>query len=197
MTWTLAALVGYALGAIPFAYLAGRLDAGIDIRHAGSGNVGAANVLRSTRWSVGLAVLALDLGKGAAAAWAGERLAGTAGAAVGSVAAVVGHVYPVWLTFVGGKGVATAIGSFLYLAPESALGAMVAFAVIVWRTRYVSLGSMIAAVLLPLLALFTDKPATVVATGAAIGALILFRHRDNLMRLRTGTERRFGQGTES
>jgi glycerol-3-phosphate acyltransferase PlsY len=197
MTWTIVALVGYALGAVPFAYLAARLDAGIDIRHAGSGNVGAANVLRSTRWSVGLTVLVLDLGKGAAAAWVGERLAGPAGAAVGGVAAVIGHVYPVWLSFVGGKGVATAIGAFLYLAPEAALGALVAFAVIVWRTRYVSLGSMVAAVLLPLLALFTDRPATVVATGAATGALILFRHRDNLVRLRTGTERRFGQGASS
>jgi glycerol-3-phosphate acyltransferase PlsY len=193
MTWTLAALVGYALGATPFAYLAARLDSGIDIRATGSGNVGAANVLRSTRWSVGLAVLALDLAKGALAAWIGDGIAGPAGAATASVAAVVGHIYPAWLAFVGGKGVATAIGAFLYLAPETALGAMVAFTVIVWRTKYVSLGSMIAAVLLPLLALFTDKAGSVVATGVVLGGLILFRHRENLMRLRAGTERRFGQ----
>jgi glycerol-3-phosphate acyltransferase PlsY len=193
MMWTLAALIGYALGSVPFAYLGARWFAGIDIRQTGSGNVGAANVLRNTRWSVGLAVLALDMGKGALAAWVGERLGGPAGAAIGAVASVVGHVYPIWLGFVGGKGVATGAGAFLWLAPQAALGTIVAFAVIVWRTSYVSLASMVAAILLPILAAFTDETATVVAAGAAVGAIVLFRHRENLARLRAGTERRLGQ----
>ena len=196
-TWVLVALGGYLLGSLPFAYVVARWAAGIDIRHAGSGNVGAANVLRNTRWSVGLTVLALDMGKGALAAWLGQSLAGPAGAAVGAVASVLGHVHPVWLGFSGGKGVATGAGAFLVLAPHSALGTIVAFAVIVWRTRFVSLASMVAAVLLPLLALFTDEGAPAVLAGIVVGGIVLFHHRDNVGRLRAGTERRLGQPTPS
>jgi glycerol-3-phosphate acyltransferase PlsY len=195
MTWALAAVLGYSLGSVPFAYLAGRWFAGIDLRHIGSGNVGATNVLRHTRWSVGLGVLALDLGKGAMAAWAGAALGGREGALIGAVAAVLGHAYPFWLRFEGGKGVATGAGAFLVLAPQAALGVIVAFVLVLWRTRYVSLASMVAAVLLPALAAFTDEPAVVVVAGAVVGALVLFRHRDNLARLRAGTERRLGGTT--
>jgi glycerol-3-phosphate acyltransferase PlsY len=191
--WTLAAAAGYVLGAVPFAFIVGQWLGGVDVRQVGSGNVGAANVLRHTSWPVGLAVLAMDMGKGAAAAWLGEWLGGPPGAMVGAVAAVIGHVYPVWLGFAGGKGVATGAGAFLVLAPQAAIGAIVAFVVIVWRTRYVSLASMAAAVLLPALAAFTDEGASMVGAAAVVGAVVLFCHRDNFARLRAGTERRLGQ----
>jgi glycerol-3-phosphate acyltransferase PlsY len=193
MWWTLAAVAGYGCGAVPFAYVVGRWIGGVDVRRIGSGNVGAANVLRHTSWPVGLAVLALDMGKGALAAWLGERLGGPAGASIGAIAAVIGHVYPVWLGFAGGKGVATGAGAFLFLVPQAAIGAIVAFVVIVWRTRYVSLASMAAAVLLPALAAFTDEGVPMVVAAAVVGAIVLFCHRDNLARLRAGTERRLGQ----
>lgn len=194
MTWLIAAGVGYLLGSVPFALLAGRLAGGVDLRTTGSGNVGATNLLRSTRWSVALAVLALDIGKGALAVALGDWLGGppTAGIVAG-LAAVVGHVYPVWLRFKGGKGVATAAGMSLVLAPALALGAIVAFVAIVWRTRFVSLGSMSAAVLLPVLALATGEPWPTLGATAAAAALILVAHRDNLRRLRSGTERRLGR----
>ena len=114
-------------------------------------------------------------------------------AAVGAVAAVVGHVYPVWLRFAGGKGVATAAGAFLVLAPDAALGAIIAFAAIVWLTRYVSLASMVAAVLLPCLAAVTDESAVTVIAGIVVGGIILAHHRENLARLRAGTERKLGK----
>jgi glycerol-3-phosphate acyltransferase PlsY len=197
MTWLLPAAIGYVLGAVPFAYVAGRWFAGVDVRQVGSGNVGAANVLRHTRWSVGLTVLALDMGKGALAAWAGAALGGHEGAVAGAIAAVTGHVYPVWLRFAGGKGVATAAGAFMFLSPPAALGAIAAFAVILWRTRYVSLASMAGALLLPVLAAFTDEPWPTVIAGTAAAALVLFKHRDNLGRLRDGTERRLSGGASS
>jgi glycerol-3-phosphate acyltransferase PlsY len=193
MTWVIAAGVGYLLGSLPFALLAGRLAGGIDLRTMGSGNVGATNLLRSTRWSVALAVLALDIGKGALAVVVGDWFGGPPMGIVAGLAAVVGHVYPGWLRFKGGKGVATAAGMGLALAPALALGAMVAFVAIVWRTRFVSLGSMSAAVLLPVLALATGEPWPVVGATAAAAALILLGHRDNLRRLGSGTERRLGR----
>lgn len=194
IAWLAVIAGGYVLGAVPFAYLVARWYAGIDVRTVGSGNVGAANVLRHTGWSVGLTVLALDMGKGALAAWLGGWLGGTPLAAAGAVAAVVGHVHPIWLRFEGGKGVATAAGAFLVLAPQAALGAVIAFAAIVWLTRYVSLASIVAAVLLPCLAAVTDEPAGTVASGIAVGGIILVHHRDNLARLRAGTERKLGRG---
>lgn len=190
--WLVVAVTGYALGAIPFAYLVARWYAGIDVRDVGSGNVGAANVLRQTGWSVGLVVLALDMGKGALAAWLGDSLGGNGLAAVGAVAAVVGHVHPIWLGFKGGKGAATAAGAFFVLAPEPAMGAVIAFAAIVWLTRYVSLASIVAAVLLPCLAAAMAESPVVIVTSVIVGVIVLVHHRDNLARLRAGTERRLG-----
>jgi glycerol-3-phosphate acyltransferase PlsY len=224
----------YALGALPLSYVMARRWAGVDLHEAGSGNVGATNVIRTTGWPLGVLVLVLDIAKGALAVWIAARvsaavtlldfshghfsgpraaligigvggrietgidpvLSGTAYAtivALAGVAVIVGHVYPITLGFRGGKGVATACGVFAMLAPHAALLSVVAFAIVAWTTRYVSLGSLAGAVVLPLAcAASAEVPETLLAScGAAI--LIVLRHRENLNRLHAGTEPRFGR----
>jgi acyl phosphate:glycerol-3-phosphate acyltransferase len=186
-------LFGYALGSVPFAFLLAR-RAGIDVRVSGSGNVGAANVLRTTGAPLGVAVMALDISKGAASVWAAHAAAGTLDAmAAAGAAAIVGHIYPVWLRFHGGKGVAVAAGVFSLLAPMAAATAAAVFLAIVWLTRLVSLGSIAATVTLPSVAMVTGDPPQVLGAALGTGALILFRHRTNLRRLIYGTERRMGE----
>src|SRR5215212_8865729 len=142
-------LLGYLAGSVPFAFLLAR-RAGIDVRVAGSGNVGAANVCRTTGAWRGVTVMALDAAKGAAAVSVVYLAAGGASlAALTGAAAVVGHIYPVWLRFRGGKGVAVAAGVFGILSPAATGLAAALFVVIVWMTRYVSLGSMAATIVLP------------------------------------------------
>ncbi len=204
VTFGLAALAGYLLGSIPFAYLLARAATGEDLRRVGSGNVGAANVLRRAGWGPGLAALALDAGKGAAAAWVGARLVAASGApgaehaagvaVVAGLAAIIGHVYPMWLGFEGGKGVATGAGVFAVLSPVMLLGAAAAFLVILWRTRYVSLASIAGAVLIPVLTIVDGAPWPVWIGACAASALVLFEHRENLARLRGGREARLGDG---
>ena len=185
-------LLGYLTGSVPFAYLLAR-RAGIDVRVAGSGNVGAANVLRTTGAWRGVLVMALDVAKGIAAVAIAYRMSGsTVMAAVTGAAAVVGHIYPVWLKFHGGKGVAVAAGVFTMLSPVATALAAGLFVVIVWLTRYISLGSIAATIALPPAAWLTGEPRADVVAAAATAALILFRHRSNWHRLRTGTERRVG-----
>lgn len=185
-------LFGYLAGSVPFAFLLAR-RAGIDVRLAGSGNVGAANVLRTTGARRAMAVMALDVAKGAAAVAVVHLAAGGAWlAALTGAAAIVGHIYPVWLRFHGGKGVAVAAGVFSVLSPIATGIAASTFLLTVWTTRYVSLGSMAATVALPPAAWWAGAPRAVVAVAAATGVLILFRHRSNLRRLRSGTERRMG-----
>jgi glycerol-3-phosphate acyltransferase PlsY len=185
-------LVGYLAGSVPFAYLLAR-RAGIDVRIAGSGNVGAANVLRTTGTGRAIAVMTLDVGKGVlAVAIASLANSGATLTALAAAAAVVGHVYPVWLRFRGGKGVAVAAGVFAVLTPLATLAASLLFLVIVWTTRYISLGSIAATVALPSVAWLTGEPVAVVVVAAATGVLILFRHRGNIRRLFAGTERRMG-----
>ena len=192
----LAILLGYLAGSVPFAFLLAR-RAGIDVRVAGSTNVGAANVLRTTGLGRGIAVMALDVAKGAAAvALAQLTTGGAALAAATGAAAIVGHVYPVWLRFHGGKGVAVAAGAFVVLAPLATAIAAAVFILIVWATRYVSLGSIAASVALPSAAWLSGDPALVVGTASGAAALILFRHRGNLRRLRAGTERRLGRRSD-
>jgi glycerol-3-phosphate acyltransferase PlsY len=188
----LAVILGYLAGSVPFAFLlAWRV--GIDVRRSGSGNVGAANVLRTTGTWRGVAAMALDVGKGAAAVLlAGLATSGAPGVAAGGAAAVVGHIYPVWLRFHGGKGVAVAAGVFGVLAPVATAIAAMLFLVTVWTTRYVSLGSIAATVALPPMAWVFGAPAAVVGAAAGTGCLIVFRHRANLRRLLAGTERRMG-----
>ena len=188
-------LLGYLTGSVPFAFLMAR-RAGIDVRFSGSGNVGAANVLRTAGAWRGVAVMALDVGKGiAAVAIAWVMSGGAAPAAVSGAAAVVGHIYPVWLRFHGGKGVAVAAGVFTMLSPLATAIAAGLFLVTVWITRYVSLGSIAATLALPPVAWLTGEPRAVVLSAAGSAALILFRHRSNWRRLRSGTERRVGART--
>jgi len=189
----LAVVLGYLAGSVPFAFLLAR-RAGIDVRRVGSRNVGAANVMRSTGTGRAIAVMALDVAKGAAAvALANITSGGAALAAASGAAAVVGHIYPVWLRFHGGKGVAVAAGAFAVLAPLATGLAAVLFLLTVWTTRYVSLGSIAATVALPPVAWLVGAPVAVVGAAAGTAALILFRHRANLRRLRAGTERRLGR----
>jgi glycerol-3-phosphate acyltransferase PlsY len=183
-------LVGYLAGSVPFAFLLAR-RAGIDVRRAGSGNVGAANVMRTTGVGRAVAVMALDVAKGAAAvALVYLSSGGVAAAALTGAAAVVGHIYPVWLRFHGGKGIAVAAGVFGVLTPVATGIALALFIVTVWTTRYISLGSVAATLALPPAAWLTGAPGAVVGAAAGSAGLILFRHRANLSRLRTGTERR-------
>ena len=185
-------LLGYLTGSVPFAFLLAR-RVGIDVRVAGSGNVGAANVLRTTGTWRAVIVMALDVAKGAlAVVLASLASPGATFHALAAAAAVVGHVYPVWLRFHGGKGVAVAAGVFAVLTPVATAVAAVLFLVIVWATRYVSLGSIAATLALPPAAWLTGEPRAVVVAAAGTGALILFRHRGNIRRLRAGTERRVG-----
>ncbi len=185
-------LFGYLAGSVPFAYLLAR-RAGIDVRVAGSGNVGAANVLRTTGAWRGVIVMALDVAKGAAAVFITYLVAGGASLPAGSgAAAIVGHIYPVWLRFHGGKGVAVAAGVFCVLSPVATGVAAGLFLVTVWLTRYISLGSIAATIALPPIAWVSGAPRGVVVAAVGSGALILFRHRANLRRLRAGTERKMG-----
>jgi acyl phosphate:glycerol-3-phosphate acyltransferase len=183
-------LFGYAVGSVPFAYLLAR-RAGVDVRVAGSGNVGAANVLRTSGTPLGLTVMILDVGKGAAAVLAAYGAAGSSNSmAAAGAAAIVGHIYPIWLRFHGGKGVAVAAGVFSVLAPLAAMLAAGVFFAAVWLTRIVSLGSVAATVALPSVAWLTGSPPSVLAAALGTGVLILFRHRANIRRIFRGTERR-------
>ncbi|MBA3638028.1 MAG: glycerol-3-phosphate 1-O-acyltransferase PlsY [Acidobacteriota bacterium] len=185
-------LLGYLAGSVPFAYLLARLK-GIDVRIAGSGNVGAANVLRTTGPWRGVIVMSLDVAKGIGAVAIAHMLAGgTALIALTGAAAVVGHVYPVWLRFHGGKGVAVAAGVFTVLSPGATAMAAGLFLIIAWITRYVSLASIAATLALPPAAWIVGAPLPVILVAAGTAILILFRHRTNWSRLRRGTERRMG-----
>ena len=185
-------LLGYLAGSVPFAFLLAR-RAGIDVRFAGSGNVGATNVMRTTGTRRAILVMLLDVAKGVlAVVLALTTHAGVTLTALAAAAAVVGHIYPVWLRFRGGKGVAVAAGVFGVLTPIAAALAASLFLVVVWMTRYVSLGSIAATVALPPAAWMTGEPKAVVLAAAGSGALILFRHRGNIRRLLAGTERRMG-----
>jgi len=192
----LAALVvaaAYLIGSIPFSFLVARAFGVHDVRRVGSGNVGATNVLRSAGKAAGALALVLDVGKGAAAAALAGRLAsGEALPAAAALAAVVGHMFPVWLRFQGGKGVATGLGAFAPLAPAAALGAIAAFAIVALATRFVSLGSVSGAVVLAGLAVGLRGPDPVAVAAVLSAALVVFRHRSNLRRILGGTERRVG-----
>lgn len=184
-----AIVIGYAIGSLPIGFLVAQSTRGVDLRRAGSGNVGAANVCRTTGLGMAIVVMAADMAKGAAAVLIAGG--GTPAVAAG-VAAVVGHVYPVWLGFHGGKGVATASGVFGVLSPWPTAIAAAAFGVTVARTRLVSLGSVVATVMLPLTEWLTPGLRTVDIAATLVALLILFRHRGNIVRLRSGTERALG-----
>jgi glycerol-3-phosphate acyltransferase PlsY len=187
-------LLGYAVGSVPFALLLAKRWGTGDLRLVGSGNVGAANVMRASGVAPGLLAAVLDVSKGMASVLIAERLAGPGPApALAGLAAVVGHIYPIWIGFRGGKGVATACGVFAMLTPVATMGALFVFLATVTTTRYVSLGSVLATVTLPPLAYLLGAGTAVLMVACAAATLIVFRHRSNLGRLWTGTERRVGR----
>jgi glycerol-3-phosphate acyltransferase PlsY len=189
----MAILVAYGIGSTPFAWLLARRWGARDLRRVGSGNVGAANVFRASGVTPGVLVALLDVAKGAASVVVADRMGGGAmTTAAAGLAAIVGHIYPFWLQFRGGKGVATACGVFAILTPAAVAPALAVFIGTVWITKYVSLGSVLASLALPPMAYATGSPEPVVIAACAACALILFRHRSNVVRLRTGTERRLG-----
>ena len=195
--WGLIAF-GYLLGSIPFGYLLVRVTGGGDIRFIGSGNIGATNVARASGWQVGVATLLLDAAKGFLAVWlAGDffpeniRFMMFAG-----LAAIFGHIFPVWLKFQGGKGVATALGVFLAICWPALAAAVALFVLVFLFWRYVSLASISAAASLPLLVYLLyapgHAPPTAVSVSALIAAVVVIaKHRDNIERLLAGTEPRF------
>src|ERR1051326_928231 len=191
MTRIIVAIVAYLIGSIPFGYLIVRGKLGADIRETGSGGTGATNVSRRAGKVAGVVTLVLDALKGSAAVLIAIRLTHSDWlVAAAAVAVLVGHIFPVWLGFRGGKGVATGAGVFLVLAPLAVLCAGVLFLAIVVSTRYVSLGSMIGAATIPVLVwLLSDSHPLLIA--AVLGALlIVFAHRGNIGRLAHGTESR-------
>jgi glycerol-3-phosphate acyltransferase PlsY len=189
----LAILAAYLLGSIPFALILARRWGGGDLRRSGSGNLGAANVMRASGVTAGVTVAVLDMAKGAAGVWLAGRLsADSVAPAAAGLAAIIGHIYPVWLRFRGGKGVATACGAFSVLAPLAVPPALATFAAVVWVTKYISLGSVLASLVLPPVAYALGSPAPAVVAAASSAALIIFRHRSNLVRVWTGSERRIG-----
>lgn len=189
----LVVLAAYLIGSIPFALILARRWGGADLRRAGSGNLGAANVFRTSGATPGILVALLDAAKGAASVLLAQRWSvGAEWPAAAGVAAMLGHVFPVWVGFRGGKGVATAAGAFSVLAPAAALSALGVFATGAWITRYISFASVLAAVALPPIAYVFGSPSAVVTAAVLAAVLIIIRHRTNLMRLRTGTERRIG-----
>jgi glycerol-3-phosphate acyltransferase PlsY len=197
MTKELVALAAaYFLGSVPFAIVLVRLFRGVDVRTQGSGNAGATNVLRTAGKALAAGTMVLDIGKGVLAVLLMQAVTYDArwlGAA--AVCVTLGHVFPVWFAFRGGKGVATAIGSFGVLAPGAVLTVVGAFVLVVATTRFVSLGSITAACLLPLaMRLLFHAPDAEVVAAAATTFLLVVSHRANIKRLLGGTERRLGRG---
>jgi glycerol-3-phosphate acyltransferase PlsY len=194
-------LLGYALGSIPFGYLLVRARSGGDVRAMGSGNIGATNVARTAGLPIGVATLLLDAGKGYFAVWLAGHFSGgnIRFMMVAGLAAILGHVFPVWLKFSGGKGVATAVGVFLMISWAAVAAAVAVFVIVVLFWRYVSLASVSAAAALPLLVYLLyapgqAPPAAVTAGTLLAASLVIVKHRENIERLMAGTEPRFEMG---
>lgn len=195
-SWLL--LVAYFLGSIPFGLLLAKLFGNADVRTAGSGNIGAANVARVAGPLAGILTLVLDTAKGAAAVLLAARFTHESAAwmMLAALAALVGHCFSVWLKFKGGKGVATALGVFLALCTPAALAALLLFALVAASWRYVSLGSISAAAAMPLLMYFLwaphHAPPLIITFGSlAATLLVVYQHRANIQRLVRGEEPRF------
>lgn len=195
---TLAALfLAYLIGAIPFGYLLVKWTTGRDVRAAGSGNIGATNVLRTTGRAAGIATLVLDLAKGYLAVWLASRLTGgsVAWMSAAALAVMLGHAYPVFLKFKGGKAVASCAGAFLCLTPLALAAVAVVFVVTVAVTRYISVGSVLAAGSLPLSVwLVSHAPAPAVIAAVLASVFVIWRHGSNIARVRAGREHRFTFG---
>jgi glycerol-3-phosphate acyltransferase PlsY len=192
MTVAILLVVAYLLGSLPFGLWLARSE-GVDLRATGSGNIGATNVLRTTGRLLAAVVVALDSAKGVLAVGMARLLSGEIEVMVGcAVAVVVGHMWPIFAGFRGGKGVATAAGAWALVTPVAVVWSVVVFASMVATTRYVSAGSVAAAAVVPIVTTLLDgRPST--STGALVLAvLIIWRHRSNLSRLAKGTESRIG-----
>lgn len=191
MRLVLIVIIAYLIGSIPFGYLIVRAKEGGDVRETGSGGTGATNVTRRAGRSAGVLTLILDALKGALAVFVAQFMLQTDWlTAAAAIAVIVGHIFPIWLGFKGGKGVATGVGVFLVLSPLAVLGAGVIFLAIVLLTKYISLGSIIAAASIPLF-VWLQKGTGPLLTAAVVGALlIVFAHRGNIVRLWNGTESR-------
>ena len=189
-----AGILSYFIGAIPFGYLLFRLSEKRDIRRFGSRSTGATNVLRLKGWRYAIPVALLDIGKGFLPAFVVLKVYGEPKlSAVCASLSVVGHCFPVYIGFKGGKGVATAAGAMFAIALEPALLSLVVFIATVVLTRYVSLGSILAAALFPLFLILFGIPLPVLLLSLPVLAIILIRHAGNIGRLIRGTERKFGQ----
>lgn len=201
ITALLIPFAAYLLGSIPFGLLLARLFGGGDVRKAGSGNIGATNVARIVGPLAGILTLGFDTAKGTAAVWLAGRVTNQSAAwmMIAAFAVLLGHCFPVWLKFKGGKGVATSLGVFLALSPLAAVSALLLFILFVAYWRFVSLGSVAAAAAMPLLIYFLwaprHAPPIVVNVGTlAIALLVIYKHDGNLQRLVEGTEPQFSFG---
>lgn len=212
--YAIIAAVAYLLGSIPFGYLLVKTFTGTDVRTQGSGNIGATNVARTGKKGLAIATLVLDAVKGYAAVWFARAVftsresyegAGhenlhyfrllASSLALAALFAVIGHMYPVWLRFKGGKGVATALGVYLALAPKAIVVSIIVFFIVLALTRYVSLGSILASVAFPVAFWYFDRAEStlpVLLMICAIQILIIWKHADNIRRLASGTESKFG-----
>jgi glycerol-3-phosphate acyltransferase PlsY len=186
------AVLAYLIGAIPVGFIVARWSGGVDIRRAGSGNIGATNVLRTLGKLPAVATLLGDVAKGYLAVWVAGAF-GEWGRPVGAVLAIVGNCWPVFLAFRGGKGVATGFGAFLALAPWATGPAALVWLVVTASFRYVSLASVMACVCLPLGVALLGYPRASVGAAVVAGAIIIARHRQNISRLTRGTETRLGE----
>ncbi len=193
MTLFLLILAAYLIGAIPTGVILTRLVGGEDVRNAGSGNIGATNVYRVAGRKLGVITLVGDCLKGVIPlliAQQGFNLS-SSGIALVALAAFIGHCYPVYLGFKGGKGVATALGIFLVLSPLSVLCLLVVFVSVLWKSRYISLASISAAATVPLLVLLFEGAFALFVVTLVIAAMVIWKHRANIERLRSGTESKF------
>ncbi len=201
--WIVSLVAAYLLGSIPFGYILVRVLHRQDIRETGSGNIGATNVARTGSTSLAIATLLLDILKGWLAVFLAQQLAlhygafpkGYDVAALAGLVAVLGHMFPLWLGFRGGKGVATALGVFIALTPGVALTSVLVFAAVFALTQYVSLASMLAAAAMAICAVIFDGKHRLVVTVVylVIPVLVILMHHANIARLRAHTEPKFGQ----
>jgi glycerol-3-phosphate acyltransferase PlsY len=197
MTPILVLLAAYVIGAIPFGFLLVKWTTGADVRAAGSGNIGATNVLRTTGRAAGIATLVLDIGKGYLAVWLAGQCTHDSPlwTSAAALAVMAGHAYPVFLRFRGGKAMASFVGAFLCLTPLPLIATLIVFMIVVAWTRYISLGSIVGAATFPLgVWLVSQASLPVMAASILAGTFIIYRHSSNIRRLRAGTENRFRFG---
>lgn len=191
----LTGILGYLLGSIPSGLIIGRTFWNVDLRERGSKNIGATNAYRTLGKSAGALIFAADLAKGILAVWLGQYLAGTPAAMmIGGMFAIIGHNWSILLKFSGGKGVATGLGVISMLMPQVTLTVFLIWIAIVYFTKYVSLGSVTAAALVPILAYLYAAPAEYAAFGALAAVFVIYRHKSNIARLLNGTESKIKAG---